>query len=201
MSTAFTLKNRQPVLADTISSSLLTDTVLVIAAAALVGLLAQVSIPLGFTPVPLTGQTLGVLLVGSALGMYRGVIAMALYVAAGLAGVPWFSAHSGGWHVVSTPNFGYLVGFIVAAGLCGMLASRGADRTVLRSIPEMIAGNVVIYAFGVTWLAHDLHVGMGTALHLGMTPFIWGDAIKIVIASLILPATWKLVTHFRGDAK
>lgn len=198
MSTAFTLKNRQPVLADTISSSLLSNTLLVVGAAALVGVLAQISLPLGFTPVPLTGQTLGVLLIGSALGMYRGVIAMALYLAAGLLGVPWFSAHTGGWHVASTPNFGYLVGFIVAAGLCGLLASRGADRTVLRSIPEMVLGNVVIYAFGVTWLAHNIHVGLGTAIHLGMTPFLWGDAIKIIIASLVLPATWKLVEHFRG---
>ena len=165
MSTTFTLKHRQPVLADTISSSLLSDTALVIGGACLVGALAQISIPLGFTPVPLTGQTLGVLLVGSALGMYRGVISMALYVVAGLIGVPWFSAHSGGWHIASTPTFGYLVGFVVAAGLCGMLASRGADRTV------------------------------------GLTPFLWGDAIKIVIASLVLPATWKLVEHFRGGAQ
>ena len=201
MSTTFTLKHRQPVLADTISSSLLSDTALVIGGACLVGALAQISIPLGFTPVPLTGQTLGVLLVGSALGMYRGVISMALYVVAGLIGVPWFSAHSGGWHIASTPTFGYLVGFVVAAGLCGMLASRGADRTVVRSIPEMVLGNVVIYVFGVTWLAHNLHVGIGTAIHYGLTPFLWGDAIKIVIASLVLPATWKLVEHFRGGAQ
>jgi len=200
MSTTVSLKNRQPVLADSIPASLLNNAALVVGAACLVGALAQISIPLGFTPVPLTGQTLGVLLIGSALGMYRGLLAMVLYVAAGLVGVPWFSAHSGGWHIASTPTFGYLVGFVVAAGLCGMLASRGADRTVLRSIPEMVLGNIVIYIFGVAWLAHNIHVGLGTAIHLGMTPFLWGDAIKVIIASLVLPATWKLVGHFRGNA-
>jgi biotin transport system substrate-specific component len=159
--------------------------VLVVGAAALVGLLAQVSIRLSFTPVPITGQTLGVLLAGTALGWRRGAAAMALYALAGLAGMPWFAGASSGY---AGASFGYIVGFFFAAAVCGYLAERGADRSVRGSVPAMLAGEVMIYLFGVTWLAFDLHVSAASALHLGFTPFVIGDAIKAVIAAGLLPA-------------
>jgi biotin transport system substrate-specific component len=171
------------------AASIAWDVALVVGAAAFVGLLAQISIKLSFTPVPITGQTLGVLLAGTALGWRRGAAAMALYAVAGLAGVPWFAGATSGYVGAS---FGYIVGFFFAAAVCGYLAERGADRSIIGSVPAMLAGEVMIYLFGVTWLAIDLHVGAGTALHLGFTPFVIGDAIKAAIAAGLLPAAWKL---------
>jgi biotin transport system substrate-specific component len=191
---------RQLVLADLIAASrsratrIAWDVALVVGAAALVGVLAQVSIKLSFTPVPITGQTLGVLLAGASLGWRRGAAAMALYALAGVAGVPWFAGASSGYVGAS---FGYIVGFFFAAAVCGYLAERGADRTILGSVPAMIAGEIMIYLFGVTWLAIDLHVGAATALHLGFTPFVIGDAIKAAIAAGLLPAAWWLAGRGR----
>ena len=175
------------------------DIVLVIGAAALVGALAQVSIKLSFTPVPITGQTLGVLLAGTSLGWRRGAAALAFYAVAGVAGVPWFSGHAHGYAGV-TASFGYIIGFIFAAAICGYLAERGADRSVIGSVPAMIAGEIMIYLFGVTWLAVDLHVGAAKALSLGFTPFVIGDAIKAAIAAGLLPAAWKLAGRGRSGA-
>ena len=178
------------VLADAVASSRVADAVLVVSGAALVGLLAQVTIHLGFTPVPITGQTLGVLLVGTALGWRRASLAMGLYVAAGVLGVPWFADHSSG---VPMATFGYLLGFVVASAALGWLASRGADRTVARAVTSMVVGEVIIFAIAVPWLAVSLHVGLATAISLGLTPFITGEVIKAALAGVALPATWRLV--------
>lgn len=190
MNTAATLPRRTPlVLADLIPGTVARDVLLVVGGACLVGLLAQVSIHLSFTPVPITGQTLGVLLTGTALGWRRGLAAMLLYAAAGLVGVPWFAGHASGYVGAS---FGYVVGFMLCAVVCGALAERGADRSLLGSIPAMAAGEVVMYGVGVTWLALDLHVGASQAIALGLTPFLVGDAIKAALAALLLPAAWSL---------
>ena len=182
------------VLADAVASSRVADAVLVVSGAALVGLLAQVTIHLGFTPVPITGQTLGVLLVGTALGWRRASLAMGLYVAAGVLGVPWFAGHSSG---VPMATFGYLLGFVVASAALGWLASRGADRTVARAVTSMVVGEVIIFAIAVPWLAVSLHVGLVTAISLGLTPFITGEVIKAALAGVALPATWRLVDRTR----
>lgn len=190
MNTAATFPRRTPfVLADLIPGAVARDALLVIGGAGLVGLLAQVSIHLSFTPVPITGQTLGVLLVGTALGWRRGLAAMALYAVAGLAGVPWFAGHASGYVGAS---FGFVIGFMLCAPVCGTLAERGADRSVLSSVPAMVAGEIVMYGVGVAWLAVDLHVGLSAAISLGLTPFLAGDAIKAALAALLLPAAWKL---------
>jgi biotin transport system substrate-specific component len=178
------------VLADTITPSITTDIALVLGAAALVGALAQVSIPLAVTPVPLTGQTLGVLLVGATLGTRRASVSMALYVIAGLAGVPWFAGHTS--HV-PTALVGYLIGFLVAGALTGALAARGQERTVGRAVLSMLAGELAIYAVALPWLALSLHVGLATAISLGLRPFVLGDAIKAVVAGIALPGAWRLV--------
>lgn len=181
---------RVPVLVDVLPGTALRDVLAVVGGAALVGLLAQVAVPLGFTPVPLTGQTLGVLLVGTALGWRRAVAAMGLYLVAGLAGVPWFAGHASGWPGASG---GFLVGFVLAAAVCGWLAERGGDRRVWRSAVLMVAGEVAIYAVGVPWLAVSLHVGLAKAIALGCTPFLVGDALKAAAAAGLAPAAWRLV--------
>ena len=190
MSTIAVSRNRRTVLADTIPQSLLNEIALIVGAAALVGVLAQISIPLGFTPVPITGQTLGVMLAGSALGWRRAGAAMALYVGAGVLGVPWFAHHAHGY---AGPTFGYLIGFVVAGSALGWLASRGSDRTVARALVAMAVGDAIIFVFGVTWLALSLHVGAATAIALGFTPFVWGELIKAGVAGLALPSAWRLV--------
>ncbi len=154
---------RSRVLADVVPTSLAANTVLVVGSAALVGVLAQVSFHLPNTPVPVTGQTLGVMLCGSALGWRRAGLAMSLYVIAGMAGMPWFANHASGYAMAT---FGYLVGFVVAGSVLGWLASRATDRTVSRALVSMIAGEVVIFAIAVPWLAVALHVSLLKAVSL-----------------------------------
>ncbi|HUY30748.1 MAG TPA: biotin transporter BioY [Acidimicrobiales bacterium] len=187
-----TVGARRPatVLADLVPGAVVRDVLLVLGAAGAVGALAQLVVHLPFTPVPVTGQTLGVVLSGCALGWRRAALALALYLGAGLAGVPWFAGHTSGWQQA---NGGYLVGFVAAAALCGWLAERGADRTVLRSVPTMVAGEIVLYAIAVPWLALALHVDLARAIALGLTPFLAGDALKMACAAAMLPATWRVV--------
>ena len=188
------------VLADVYARSALRNAILVIGGAAFVGLAAQVSIPLPFTPVPLTGQTFAVLLTAAALGTWRGVASMLLYAAMGLAGVPWFaggsSAFKEGALVVS---FGYIVGFIAAAALVGWLAERGNTRTVLRTAGLMVLGNAVIYTIGATWLASALSVPFTKALELGVQPFLLGDALKVTLAAGLFPLAWRAVEKFTKE--
>ncbi|MGA3354309.1 MAG: biotin transporter BioY [Acidimicrobiales bacterium] len=191
MSDTASLQRPKPlVLADFLSRTLVQDVLLVVGAAGLVGALAQVSFHLAGTPVPVTGQTLGVLVSGTALGWKRAAGAMALYGIAGVAGVPWFTGQASGY-VGAT--FGYIVGFVLCAALCGFLAERGADRSLLKSVPAMVAGEIVLYGVGVTWLGVSLHVGPQKAISLGLTPFLAGDAIKAAIAAALLPGAWKLI--------
>src|SRR5690606_8037308 len=126
---------------------------LVVAFAALTAVLAQLRIPLPGTPVPVTGQTLGVLLAGGALGMRAGALSQALYLLVGLVGLPVFTDAGSGWEVVSGATGGYLVAFVAAAGLVGWLVERGEDRHVVTSAAAMLAGTAVIYAAGTGWLA------------------------------------------------
>ena len=114
---------------------------------------------------------------------------MAFYGLVGLAGVPWFAGHMSGYVGAS---FGYVIGFVLSAALCGYLAELGADRSVLKSVPAMVAGEIVMYGVGVVWLAMYLHVGPAAAISLGLTPFIIGDVIKAAIAALLLPGVWRL---------
>ncbi len=180
------------VLGDYIASTKAANIALVLGGSAFVGISAQVVIPLPFTPVPLTLQTFAVLLVGAALGTWRGVASMVVYAAAGTAGVPWFSAGSSGWGGAS---YGYILGFILAAGIVGRLAERGATRTPLRTAGLMVLGNAVIYAVGVSYLKFAIDASWAMALSLGMIPFLLGDALKIALAAGLFPTTWKLVNR------
>jgi biotin transport system substrate-specific component len=180
---------RRRVLADLVPGALVRDVALVVAAAVLTGIAAQISIPLPFTPVPISLQTFTVLLAGAALGPIRGGLSMLLYLGAGVAGAPWFSDQQSGWEFAS---FGYIVGFVVAAVVVGAMARRGTDRTVLGAVWLMALGNLVIYAIGVGWLANWLAVDLPTALEYGVWPFLIGDALKIALAAGLLPGAWKL---------
>jgi len=172
--------------------SWLRDLTLIVFGTLFVALLAQVIIPLPFTPVPLTGQTFAVLLVGAALGSKRGAASLALYLAVGVLGLPFFAGGAHGLNVVTGATGGYLIGFIVAAYVIGLLAEHGLERSVRTSIIPFLIGTVIIYACGVTWLA--IVVGsFSKAITLGLVPFVIGDVIKLVAAALALPAAWKLV--------
>jgi biotin transport system substrate-specific component len=169
---------------------------LVVGGALLTAAAAQVSIPLGFTPVPITGQTFAVLLVGGSLGWKRGAASQFLYVALGAVGLPFYAPNAegarGGWQLATGSTAGYLVGFVVAAAVVGWLAERGQDRRLDTSVPAMLAGSAVIYLFGLVWLAHSLGVDSSTAIEYGLTPFLIGDAIKLALAGALLPAAWRL---------
>lgn len=182
---------RPLLLADHVPGQRVRDAALVMAGAGLTGLAAQISFPVPGTPVPVTLQTFAVLLVGAALGWHRALAAMTLYVLAGIAGVPWFADRTSG---IQSATFGYLLGFIAAATVVGMLAARGGDRTPLRTVATMLAGTLIIYALGVSVLMLNLGVGLASALALGVLPFLVGDLIKIVSAAGLLPAVWKRLT-------
>ncbi len=168
------------------------DFLLVTGGSLLVAALAQVRIPLPFTPVPVTGQTLGVLLVGALLGSRRGTAALGLYLAEGLAGFPVFAGGSGGVSHLLGATGGYLLGFVLAAWLVGWLSERGLERSLRTAWLPFLAGEVGIYALGVPWLA--LFVGgLGKAVALGLVPFVAGDVLKMVLAAILLPVGWRML--------
>ncbi|MEV0149559.1 MULTISPECIES: biotin transporter BioY [unclassified Nonomuraea] len=178
---------RPAVLSDLLPGSRVRDVALVVGGTGLTGLAAQLTVPLW--PVPVTAQTFAVLLVGAALGMNRAAASMALYLVAGIAGVPWFAGHSSGF---GGATFGYVLGFIAAAAVVGKLAERGADRTVLGTVGTMALGNVIIHAFGLPVLMAVTGLDLGTVLVEGAGKFLLGDAAKIAVAAGLLPLAWKL---------
>jgi biotin transport system substrate-specific component len=174
------------------------------AGAVLVAVLAQFRIDIGV--VPITGQTLGVLLVGASLGPALGAGSMLLYLALGVAGLPVFApfpdgSHATGWQALGlvAPTAGYLFGFVAAAAVTGALARRGWDRSFGSSLGAMLIGNVVIYLFGIPWLMQALDWDLSRALAAGLTPFIIGDTLKLFAAAALLPAAWHAVDRFRPE--
>jgi len=171
---------------------------LVVAFALFTAAAAQIKISLGFTPVPITGQTLAVLLAGTSLGMTRGAASQLLYWLMGLVGLPFYSGGAHGWQSGTGATLGYLMGFIVAAAVVGRLAERRHDRQIMSSLSAMALGTVIIYAMGALWLAHKLNVPVATgeqnALTMGVTPFLVGDFIKMAIAGVAAPAVWATVS-------
>lgn len=177
------------VLADRVfGRSLALDVVLVLAGAALTALLAQVAVPL--VPVPVTGQTLAVLLVGATLGAARGAISLGVYALLGIVGLPVFSDFGSGLGVVLGPTGGYILGFVFAAALVGWLSERAWERQVLKALATFAAGTLVVFAVGLPWLAVALQLDLATTLAYGLWPFLLGGAIKAVIAAGVLPLAW-----------
>ena len=168
---------------------------LMIGFALLTALAAQIKFNVPGTPVPITGQTFAVLLAGASLGSWAGAGSQAMYWALGALGLPFYADASGGWEAATGATAGYLVGFIIAAWVVGALAEKGQDRNVWSAIPAFLAGNAVIYLFGVPWLIYSVEAidTVAGGLTAGFTPFVIGDVVKIVLAGLLLPAAWKLV--------
>ena len=173
------------------------DAGLVIAGAAVVALLAQVEIPLW--PVPITGQTLAVIVVGAALGAWRGAAALTTYMLAGLAGLPVFAGFTGTIAAVAKPSFGFVIGFIFAAFLAGWFAQRAWDRRPVLAFAGFAAASVVPFLFGIPYMAFILNVTLGLELSFveilqaGLFPFIIGGLVKAALAAAIIPGAWALV--------
>jgi biotin transport system substrate-specific component len=179
------------------AAAVVRDAVLVVGGAAAVGASAQIAFTIPqISPVPFVLTTFTVLLVGAAYGPLRAGLTLALYLAAGVAGVPWFTEGTSGF---AMPTFGYIIGFLAASIAVGFLAKRGGDRTILKTVGLMVVGNVLMYAFGVPYLAFALDMSASDALSAGMIPFLAGDAVKLVFAALLLPGTWWAVNNFRRD--
>ncbi len=172
------------------TSTLLKDIILVLAGSWLVALFAQIEIPM--QPVPVTGQTFAVLLVGAMLGSKRGAAAMIAYIAQGGLGLPFFAGGASGIGILTGATAGYLVGFVGAAYVVGWLAERGLERSVRTSIIPFLVGTVIIYVFGVTWLSIVLG-SLSKAVQFGLLPFLAGDLIKLIAAAIVMPGAWKFV--------
>jgi biotin transport system substrate-specific component len=181
--------------------AVLRDAVLVLGFAGLTALLAQFSIVTAWSPVPITGQTLGVLLAGATLGSFRGGLSMAVYWLIGMISpFAWYASGNHGWESATGGTMGYLVGFIIAAAFVGHMAERHQDREFATSIPAMLFASVIIYGFGVAWLKYNLDVPWHTnaaepsktAMNWGVYPFLIGDLVKLTIAGAATPAAWKL---------
>jgi biotin transport system substrate-specific component len=179
-------------LADLLPATRLRTPLLVLGAALLTAVCAQVTVHIPGTPVPVTLQTFAVLVSGAGLGWKAGGASQLLYLSLGVVGLPVFADGASGGSIVTGATGGYLVGFVVAAALVGWLAERGNDRRIPTSLLSMLAGSAVIYLFGVTWLAHSTGMSASQAIDAGMTPFLTADAVKLVCAGLSLPAAWKL---------
>jgi len=174
------------------TSAFIYDAIIIICGSLLVGLSAQVKIYLPFSPVPITGQTFAVLMLGALLGSRRGGLAMLVYLVEGLMGLPVFAAGVG-LAALFGPTGGYLFGFMPAAYLVGWLAEKDWDRRVLTTIAAMIIGDAVLLTFGFIWLA--VLTSVRTAFLTGVCPFIVGDILKVAFAAAVLPAGWKLLTR------
>jgi biotin transport system substrate-specific component len=181
------------------NAGLLTDAVLVAGGAGLIAAAAQISIALPFTPVPITGQTFAVLLVGATLGFARGGSSALLYVLMGIAGAPFYADGASGWAVITGASGGYLVAYPFASALTGFLAEKRWDRSFSSAIGAMLSGNVLIYLVGLPWLAVVLNTSLEKTLELGLYPFVPGDTFKLYLAAAALPGAWHLVRRFKGS--
>lgn len=175
------------------------DMALVLGGSVLIALCTQIAV--GY-PVPWTGQTFAVLMVGALFGSRRGALCVLAYLLQGLAGIPVFSHGRAGLAVFFGPTGGYLIGFVLAAYLVGRLAERGWDRRPGTTILAMALGNVLLYSCGLAWLACLIHLfgrSLGNVLAIGLYPFVPGEIVKIALATALLPAGWKLIRYFGFD--
>lgn len=175
------------------------STALVLGGALLTAGAAQVSVPLW--PVPITGQTLAVLLVGSALGARRGALSMLVYALLGFVGLPVFAGGSAGVGVLVSPSGGYIVGFIAAAALVGWIAERFGDRPLRNSVLSFVLGTVVTFAAGMGWLAVSLGLDLQQTLEYGLYPFVLGGAVKALLGAGIIWLGWTAAVRRRVDGR
>lgn len=205
---SLSLAPSRPVLADRVlpavlrlskGRSLATDAALVLGGATLTAGLAQLYIPMW--PVPITGQTLGVLLVGASLGAARGAISMALYALVGALGAPVFSDFASGTTTLLGPTGGYIIGFVLAAAFTGWLAQHRWERGLIRGLLAFVAGSGVVFLIGLPWLKVVLDLSWSQTLQGGLYPFIVGGLIKAALAALLLRSAWALVDRADGSKR
>ena len=177
---------------------LVRSAVLVVLGVFALAVLAKIRVPMW--PVPVTMQTFGVLLIGSVYGSRLGLVTLLTYIAVGALGFAVFAGDKAGLSYLAGPTAGYLLGFVVAAGVVGTLAERGWDRSVGSMVGALLIGNAIIYAFGLPWMAYLFLEAKGLAwvMQWGMTNFLVGDLAKLLLAALLVPATWGLVNRMRG---
>jgi biotin transport system substrate-specific component len=166
---------------------------LILTGTVFLAVMAQIAFPIPGSPVPFTGQTLGVLLLGTAYGAGLGASTVAFYLLMGMAGAPIFSSGTSGIERIVGPTGGYLVGMFISSLVLGALAGRKWDQKIKTVIPTMIIGNLIIFAIGLLWLNQYTGQSWLWTFEKGFTPFIFGEIIKIAIASTALPAVWKFV--------
>ena len=176
--------------------SLLLDVVLVLGFACLTAACAQVSFWIG--PVPVSGQTFGVLLAGAFLGSQRGALSQLSYLAIGATGTPYWFALGGppGIARLIGPTGGFLIGFVAVAFVVGWLMEKSWDRKIWTSIIAMLIGSITLYIFGLSWLAN--FVPQSSLLQAGLYPFIIGDLIKLIMAALVIRGGWVLLQQYKG---
>jgi biotin transport system substrate-specific component len=175
-------------------SSALTQALFVMGGVGFITVMAQVAIPVPGSPVPVTGQTLAVLLIGTTYGARLGLVTFATYLLAGVAGAPIFAGSTHGIEKVIGATGGYLVGMLIASFLLGYLADRKADQKFKTSFPALLAGDAVIFFFGLTWLHFSLDLSWSATIAAGLTPFIFGEALKIAITATSLPLVWRKIS-------
>lgn len=176
-----------------VNLALIYDFSSIILGSGLIALAAQMAIDLAWSPVPISGQTFAVLLIGALLGRHRGTACILLYLGEGAVGLPVFAGASGGWPILIGPTGGYLIGFIGAAFITGFLSERGWDRRFFSTVLAMLLGNMVIYVFGLSWLS----LFVENILETGLYPFVAGDLIKLVFAALLLPSGWAVMAWLK----
>jgi biotin transport system substrate-specific component len=180
-------------------SGVLTQTLFVTGGVGFIGLLAQISFPIPGSPVPVTGQTLGVLLIATTYGLRLAGITFASYLLVAMAGAPLFAPSatlpSYGIARITSATGGYLIGMLVATIVIAYLAEKKADQKLVTSFPMLLIGTSIIFIFGVTWLRLSLEMNWSQAIAAGFTPFIFGEALKIVITATSLPLIWKKINR------
>lgn len=174
-------------------SSALTNSALIAGGVLVLSALAQIAIPVPGSPVPVTGQTLGVLLIGTSYGAGMGLATYSLYLLAGIAGAPIFAGASYGLEKLTGATGGYLIGMMIATYFLGLLANRRMDQRFLTALPAMLVGSFIIFLCGVSWLHFFTGQNWGWAINAGLTPFIVGEILKITIAGTSLPIVWRFV--------
>ncbi|HHE04680.1 MAG TPA: biotin transporter BioY [candidate division WOR-3 bacterium] len=170
---------------------LIYDIALIFCGSIFIALSSRIAIRLPFSPVPITGQTLAVLLTGIILGSKRGFLSLLTYIFEGSVGLPVFAGGASGIIYLFGPTGGYIFGFAVAALTIGILSEKGWDRKIITTFLLMLIGNGIIYIFGLSYLSK--FVGYNNILSMGLYPFLIGDVFKIILAMTLLPFGWKLV--------
>lgn len=179
-------------------SNLLTNSLLAVTGVAFLAAMAQLALPIPGSPVPVTGQTLGALLIGASYGRALGASTFALYLAIGIAGAPVFSQQGHGVAKLFGATGGYLIGMFLATIALSFLASKRWDKRIHTAVASMLIGQIIIFVPGLIWLQQSTGKDWAWTINAGLTPFIFGEIVKIAIAASALPAIWRVVDKRRS---